>query len=190
MESGNSNDRPQPKAAADSFEVSVGPGFLDGLPSQEDWLAFKERIEEPNSAVFAGLWQEKAKAENGVPLRSALSFRELVKYGKHLTLYKLTEEERWLTTFCGDEVVVNLGMELTGKHLDEYGCEETLKFWMSNMKYIRDQGRPYMETFTLDYVGKPYSVCRTLNLPLRSGNRDFPDMFVCYETYTSRNIGR
>ena len=186
MRSGNWKNRPQPQAASESFEVSVGPKFLDGMPGQEEWLAFNVCIDDPKAVALAEVWHDKAKAANGVPLRNDLSFRELVKFGKFLTLYKLTEEDRWLTTFCGEEVVHNVGMELTGKHLDEYASEKTLRFWMDNMTYIRDEGRPYLETFTLDVANKPYRVCQTLNLPLRSGTRPFPDMFVCYESYRKK----
>jgi hypothetical protein len=57
---------------------------------------------------------------------------------------------------------------------------------MENMVYIREQGRPFMEIFDLDYAGKPHLNCHTLNLPLRSGNRDFPDMFICFESYNRK----
>lgn len=188
MRSGTWKNRPQPQASSDSFELSVGPKFLDGLPGQEEWVAFNECIEDPKAQAFAGLWHEKAVAANGVPLRKDLSFAELVRFGKHLTLYKLTEEDRWLTTFCGEEVTLNVGMELTGKHLDEYASEETLKFWMDNMKYIQVEGAPYLEIFRLDYAGKPFMKCHTLNLPLRSGGQKLPDMFVCYESYMKNPV--
>lgn len=186
MHSGDWLGRPQPKAAAGSYEVSVGPAYLNGTPNQEKWLAFNEYIKDPEALAFAGLWHQKAKTADSVPLRKDFSFKELVEFGRFLTLYKLTEDDRWLTTFCGEEVAYNVGMELAGKHLDEYASKEILKIWMDNMVYICEQGRPFMEIFDLDYAGKSHLECHTLNLPLRSGDRDFPDMFVCFESYNRK----
>ncbi|MCH8863338.1 MAG: hypothetical protein IID51_12635, partial [Proteobacteria bacterium] len=118
------------------------------------------------------------------------SFRDLTKYGSSLALYKLTEDDRWLTTFCGEEIVQDVGFELTGKYLDEYADKDTLEFWMENIKFICGQGKPIMESYTLDHANREYAKCLSLNLPLKSGVHDFPDMFICHETYVrnSRNI--
>lgn len=190
MQSGEAGDPPRPKAAADSYEVFLGPSYLDGLPDQEEWRAFNKYIQDPASLAFAGLWQEKAAAANGIPLRKDFGFRELVKYGSHLALYRLTEDNRWLTTFCGDIIVQNVGIELTGKCIDEYADKDTLEFWMENIKFICEQGKPIVEFYSLEHAGKDYSVCHSLNLPLRSGTHDFSDMFICHDIYTKRSNGR
>ncbi len=176
----------QTNAPADDYEVFIGPSYLDGMPDQQEWRAFCKYFQDPSSLAFAALWQEKAMAANGVPLRSDFSFKDLVKYGTHLALYKLTEENRWLTTFCGDGVVQHIGFEPTGKCLDEYADKDTLEFWAANIKRITEHCEPVMEIITLDYVNKDYSRSKTLNLPLRSGLRDLPDMFICHVAYEKK----
>lgn len=178
--------RSETNTPTDFYEVFVGPSYLDGLPNQKEWLAFCKSIQHPSSLVFAEMWQEKAVAANGVPLRSDFSFQDLVKYGSSLALYKLTEENRWLTTFCGDEIVQNVGFEPTGKFLDEYADQDTLEYWAKSIKHIIGRCEPVMEFFTLDFANKDYSRSQTLNLPLRSGLRDLPDMFICHLAFERR----
>lgn len=186
MRSGEESDPARSKTTVDSYEIFLGPSYLDGLPDQQEWQAFNEHIQDPASVAFAELWQAKAMAAGGIPLRQDFSFQDLVKYGSRLALYKLTEDNRWLTTFCGDEIVQNVGSELTNKCMDEYADKDTLKFWMDNIEIICGQGKPVMEFYVLDHAGKDYSMCHSLNLPLRSGTRDFSDMFICHENYFKR----
>lgn len=187
IRSGENNNRPPPKAAVDSYEVFLGPSYLQGLPALDEWRAFNGSIQDPESLAFAELWQKKATIIKGVPLRKDLGFRDLVRFGRNLVLYKRTNDDRWLTTFCGDEIVQNVGIELTGKCLDEYADKDTLEYWMQNIEYVCNQGKPIMEFYTLDHASKDYSLCQSLNLPLRSNNSDLPDMFVCHEVYSDES---
>lgn len=98
-----------------SYEVVIGPSFMDGFPDQEEWLSFKKCIQYPETLAFLGLWQEKAFAAQGIPLRKDFSFEELVKFGRHLAIFKQTEDNRWLTTFCGGAIVEQIAFEPTGK---------------------------------------------------------------------------
>ena len=165
----------------DDYKVIVGPSFSRSLPGREEWQFFVESIQCAESREFAALWLEKAQAANGIPLRSDFDFRELVKYGKYLILYKLTQDNRWLTTFCGDGIVEDIDRELTGKHLDDYAEEKTLDFWMKNIQLMLEDHKPIMEYFTLEYTKKQHKMSQSLNLPLKSGAGDTVDMFICHE---------
>ena len=174
-------------AAYNDYKVIEGTSFLDSLPSQEQWLDFKNLTQDPMTLAMIELWYKKAKAVNGVPLRKDFSFEELAKYGSHLLLYKLTEDNRWFTTFCGTKIVDTLGIELTGKYIDEYGDKNALLFWLKNIKYITEQGMPFVEHYSLNFVDKEFVECADINLPLRSGDRDFPDMFFAFMSFEPNN---
>lgn len=179
-------EQPQ-EAAYNGYKVISGASFLESLPSQEQWLDFTKLIQDPMTMAMAELWYKKAIAAKGVPLRKDFSFDDLAKYGSHLLLYKLTEDNRWLTTFCGTTIVDTLGIELTGKYIDEYGDENSLEFWLSNIKYITEQGAPFVEYYSLNFVDKEFVECADINLPLRSGDRDFPDMFFAIMSFEPTN---
>ena len=165
-----------PATDPDDLTVVPGPSFRNGFPSRGNWQAFVSQIQEEPLNTFTQLWAEKALAADGVPLRKNFSFRELAKHGPFLVLYKLTEENRWLTTFCGTSIVEVLGEEITNRHLDEYGSEDTLDFWMENVRYLQEDAKPIIEFYNLKFVDKQYLRCSSVNLPLKSGTRDFPDM--------------
>ncbi len=164
--------------AYNGYKALKGPSYLDCLPNEEHWLEFKKLIQSSKGLAMIELWHEKAVAAKGVPLRKEFSFKDLAEHGSHMMLYKLTEDNRWLTTFCGDTIVAALGVELTGKYIDEYGDENALEFWMENIKYISEHGAPLVEYYSLNFVDKEFIQCMDINLPLRSGERDFPDMFL------------
>lgn len=168
----------QSNAVYNDYKALKGPSYLDCLPGQEHWLEFKQLIQSSKGLAMIELWHAKAVAAKGVPLRKDFSFKELAEHGSHLLLYKLTEDNRWLTTFCGDIIVDILGVELTGKYIDEYGDKNALEFWMENIKYISGHGAPLVEYYNLNFVDKEFIQCMDICLPLRSGERDFADMFL------------
>lgn len=167
---------------ANQFRVSFGPSFRKGLPIKEDWLDFVNQTQEPLASTLMSLWFEKAKAENNIPLRKNFSFSELAKLGGNLAICKLTDDNRWLTTFGGNALASLVGLEFTGRHLDEISDDKTLKFWCDNLKIMTEQSKPFFEFYDLDYANKSYTNCEALNLPLKSGNHDFADMFLSYTT--------
>jgi hypothetical protein len=171
------------------YKVISGPSFSDGLPKADDWLSFKEKIKNPEGLDLVELWYAKAREAKGIPLRSDFNFAELVNYGQYLYLGKLNEEMRWETTFCGDGIVREVGYELTGKCLDDLADNVTLEFWEKNLKLLTDESKPFLELFTLEYIGREHIHCKEINLPLMSGNREFPDMNMAYNIYTRERIG-
>ena len=174
---------PEFDKAANEYEITLGPSYLNGLPDVEDWHILLNAIENPVTKEFAELWHEKAKAAKGVPLRQDFDFRTLVKFGRYLALYKRTEEGHWLTTFCGDGIVEEIKLELSNKYIHEYADKETLKFWMDNIQQITEQCRPVMEYYTLEYTKEHHKTSIVLNLPLKSGDSDLVDMFICHESF-------
>ena len=180
----------QSTAVYNGYKVLNGPSYLDCLPDQEHWLESKKLIQDSKALAMLELWHEKAVAAKGVPLRKDFSFEDLVKHGSHMLLYKLTEDNRWLTTFCGGTIVEALGVELTGKYIDEYGDKNSLEFWMNNIKYISKHGAPLVEYYSLNFIGKEFIECMDLNLPLRSGERDFPDMFLALMVFDPRTCNK
>lgn len=173
---------PEFDKSADDYKITLGPSYLNSLPDLQDWHAFLKTIENPVTKEFAEVWQEKAMAAKGVPLRSDFDFQTLVKYGRYLVIYKRTEDGHWLTTFCGDGIVEEIKLELSNKYIHEYADKETLKFWMANIQHITVQCRPVMEYFPLEYTKEHLKTSMSLNLPLRSGESDSVDMFICHES--------
>ena len=164
-----------PTAAKGTEHAIIGPSFLNGPPAPEAWDAFAQVIVDPACKAITELWLEKARACGGVPLRSDFKFEKLARLGSNLVLFKLDEDDRWLTKFCGSNIVEILGFELTGKHLEDYASENSLEFWMASLKHITDEGRPFFEYYNMDFVEKEYMHCTAINLPLKSGERDYPD---------------
>ena len=168
---------------SDNFLITKGPSYLEGVPSDKEWLGFINKVENLETKEFTNLWREKSKIENGVPLRRDFDFRSLVKFGKNLVIYKFTEEGRWFTTFCGDNIVEETNLELSNKYIDEYADENTLKYWMENIQLITEQHMPVFENYTLEYSKKDHKTSLAINLPLRSGADDSIDMIICHESF-------
>lgn len=168
---------------SDNYKAIKGPSYIDGLPSEKEWLDFLNIIENPGTKEFAELWREKYQAANGIPHRQDFDFETLVKYGKHLVIYKRNEEGRWFTTFCGDRIVEEIKLELSHKYIDDYADEETIKFWMTNIQQITQQCTPIFEIFTLEYTKEHHKTSHSLNLPLKSGADGSVDMFICHEFF-------
>ena len=169
--------QPIPTATSESHRLVLGPSLLDGLPGSEDWRAFTRHIKDPSCLALTELWIEKVHAAGGIPLRNDFGFEEIAKWGSTLMLYKLDENDRWLTTFAGSTVVEVLGFEPTGKYLEDYGADNSLKFWLDNMQYITDAHMPLIESYNLEFVEKDYVRVSAVNLPLKTGTRDFPDSY-------------
>lgn len=169
---------------ANNYKNIIGPSYLNGLPDPEEWHIFLKSIEDPITKEFAEVWQDKAKAAKGVPLRSDFDFQNLVKYGKYLTIYKRTEEGYWLTTYCGIGIAEELKLELSNKYIHEYADEDILEYWMANIQQITECCKPIVEYYALEYTNQHHKTSQTLNLPLRSGASDSVDMFICYEYFS------
>lgn len=170
------------------YKVIFGPSFSAGLTEHEEWQSFKKLILNPNSLALAELWHEKALKAGGVPFRQDFSFREFVKFGSFIFLAKLNEENRWRTTYCGEGIVWNSGLEPTGKCLDEFGTPETLKFWLDNLKALTDESKIYLEFFKLEFTTGEIIHSTVINLPLKSKDSNFPDINLTYDAFTSESL--
>ena len=170
------------------YRVVPGPSFSNGLPDLDEWLSFKKLILNPDSLAFAELWFNKATTAKGTPLRKDFSFHELVTYGSNLYMAKLTEDNRWHTTYCGNNIVDELGLDMTGKYLDEFADPETSVYWLDNSGLMTDKTSVYMEFCTLEFLDKEYRHCSMLNLLLKSGSRDFPDIMMVHEAFTNKSL--
>ena len=186
MRSGEKYDKSQPRAVFDTHLVDFGPSFIEGLPSGEDWEAFRGQIPNLDTLAFCDLWYQKAQEKQEIPLRKDFDVREFAKFSSHLILYKATDDDRWLTTFCGDEIVHQVGMEITGKHMDEYADAKTLKYWMRTIVEMVDGAKPFMENYVLEYAGRSHMMCHCINLPLKGERDSGVNMFICHETYSAR----
>lgn len=170
------------------FRTIFGPAFKDGLPNPDEWISFKEKIHDESCRTFAELWYSKACLRNDVPFRGDFTFEEFVKYGPSLFLAKQEDDGRWLTTYCGSDVVEKSGFDASGKYFDEFATKETLKFWMDNFSFLTGEGRVFLEYFTLEYLGKKYTHSATISLPLKSDGSDEIDISLSYEMFSVESL--
>lgn len=170
------------------FKTILGPTFRGALPDLDDWISFKEKIRDEKCLALAELWYSKACLRNDVPFRGDFAFEELVNYGQNIFLAKLTDDGRWLTTYCGGDIVEKSGFDATGKYLDEFSAPETLKFWTNNFKSFTGEGSVMLEYFTLEYFGKEYTHCTTLSFPLKSDGSDEIDISFSYDMFTVESL--
>ena len=160
-------------------ELVLGPSFKEAADTGDLWRDFLSQVDDPLALPFAELWGKKACAVDGVPLRKDFDFKELVKFGSNMCIAKLTNDGRWLTTFCGDAIVERIDMELTGKHIDEFADPDTLPFWEQSCHHLSDDCRPVIEKYNLDFAEKTYTRVTSVNLPLKSSKKlDFADMHI------------
>lgn len=178
---------PESKRTYD-FKVIFGPSFKDGLPDHEEWHAFKENILDENGLALAELWYKKAEHEGGVPLRKDFSFEDFVKFGSNIYIAKINDDNIWETTFCGGDIVNKIGFDATGKTLDDFGSPETLEFWLKNLQSLTGESKVYAEFYTLEFPDNQRIHCTAINFPLKSGDKDFPDINLNYETFTNENL--
>lgn len=170
-----------------NLDFNYGPSFQNGLVDPEEWETFKKNIKCENSAALTDLWHKKADVANGVPNRKDFRFEDLVKFGSNLYLAKLTEDNRWLTTFCGEGIVNTVGFDASSKYIDEFGPPELLEYWLKNLKELTDHSKPFMEYYTLEFANREFIHCSSINLPLKSEGSDFPDIVMTHEAYSAES---
>lgn len=162
--------------------------MLKKIPSFEEWEYFLSNIQSEKGTDFSNLWYSKAKETGGVPLRKDFSFEELVKYGTNIFMAKLDASGKWLTTFCGNDIVENTGFDSTGKVLNEFGHSETLDVWLDTLTVLVNEYKPVIEFHTLEFINKDHVHCMAINFPLRSEGSDTPDIFISYEVFTHDSL--
>ena len=170
------------------YRTVYGPSFKDGLPNDDEWEEFKRIFSDADALAATELWYSKAKEAGGVPDRSMFSFEELVPYGRNIYMAKLNDEQLWNTTYCGEAIVSNVGLDATGKTLDDFATPETLKFWMKNLDKMLIEHHLFMEYYTLGFVNKDYIYCSSLTYPLKTIGSDIPNMHLVYEVFSSKNL--
>jgi hypothetical protein len=99
---------------------------------------------------------------------------------------KLGENGQWDTTYCGSKIVSSVGMDATGKSLDDIGTPETLKFWMDNLDKMLTDHHVYMEFYTLGFATKKDMHCSLLTLPIKTTGSNIPNIQLVYEMFTEK----
>lgn len=167
-----------------NLDFIYGPSFQGTPADPDDWRKFKKNVKCEISLGLSDLWHEKASTANGIPSRKDFPFEELVNFGSNLYMARLTEDNRWLTTFCGEGIVNTVGFDASGKYIDEFGPPDLLKYWLKNLKELTDHSRPFMEYYTLEFADREFIHCSSVNLPLKSEGSDFPDIVMSHEAYS------
>ncbi len=171
------------------FRSVDGPAFKDGVANDADWQAFVSLIVDEKALALANLWREKAVACGGIPMRKDFSFEEFVRFGSQIYMCKRTEEDRWMTTFCGEAIVDNFGYDPTGEHLDEVDEEDTTEFWYGVLTKMVENHQPFIEYYAMEHEAKPLLApqithCTGINFPMKSEEGGKADMSLTFEVFT------
>jgi len=170
------------------FKMLEGPSFKEGVPNAQAWAEFLSGIKVEKGKQFANLWFEKAVNAGGVPLRKDLEFTELVKFGTNLFLAKLDEDKKWVTTYCGTDLVEKTDYDSTGEYIDVMDEEETVSFWYKSLEIITKEHKPLIEFHTLIFANKEYIHSLAINFPLRSKIDEEPDIFIALELFNDQSF--
>lgn len=169
------------------YQVFPGPAITNNHRHKSEWEDFKSLIPSIKAKEFADIWFQKT-INKGVPFRKDFSFKELVRYGNNLSIIRLTEGRQWLVTYCGVGLCQAFGGDPTGKLISEIADPITKEYWTENLKLIMKENKPFVEFFTLDFIQKGDVYCSALNLPLMSGDHDFPDVCMAYLTFSYKDL--
>ena len=169
------------------FQTIFGPSFKEKPLDEEEWQSFIKNIRGEKCMELANLWYNKACLAEGVPQCSDFSFEELVKFGTNIFIAKQQDEGRWMTTFCGSEVVEKTGFDSTGKYLDEIATDGMLEYWKNNFKKLVTKVNVYIEYFTLEFANRNYTHCTRINFPIRSSEIDLIDTVLAFDHFSIKS---
>lgn len=111
------------------------------------------------------------KGERSMPSRDDLNPTDIVPLLPHISLIDVEKESgRYKMRLIGTETVKAMGIDITGKYLDELPhIEGILK---ENYDWLVAEKRPYLNFDKLKWSNKSYLEYYALGLPLSANNTD------------------
>ncbi len=126
----------------------------------------------PNS-ILQNIYQYwlDMKGERSMPSRADLNPVEIVKLLPHISLVDVEHETgRYKMRLIGTETVKAMGLDVTGKYLDEFPLiEQILK---KNYNWLIKEKRPYINFDKLKWSSKSFMDYYALGLPLSRNGKD------------------
>ncbi len=126
----------------------------------------------PNSIIreIYQYWVDM-KGDRPIPSRADLNPADIVKLLPHISLIGVDNETgRYKMRLIGTETVKAMGVDVTGKYLDELPKVERLL--KENYDWLVKEKRPYINFAKLKWSGKSYMDYYALGLPLASNGKD------------------
>ncbi|MCC3860948.1 hypothetical protein [Pseudemcibacter aquimaris] len=171
-----------------NYRTIQGPSFLNGIPEAAEWADFKEKILCDKSKSLSELWFEKVIESGGIPDRKDFAVEEFIKFGTNIFIGKLTDDGKWLTTYCGSGIADSVGLDASNKTFEDYAKPKTQKFWEDNLKMLTDDGKVYLEYYSFEYDNHEIKHCAAINLPLYSDGSPFPNVNLSYESFNREDL--
>ncbi|PCI34495.1 MAG: hypothetical protein COB54_01565 [Alphaproteobacteria bacterium] len=111
------------------------------------------------------------KGERPLPSRADLNPADIVRLLPHISLIDVEKDSgRYKMRLIGTETVKAMGMDITGKYLDELPLVEGLL--KENYQWLVAEKRPYINFAKLRWSKKSYLDYYALGLPLSSNGTD------------------
>lgn len=126
----------------------------------------------PNS-ILRNIYQYwiNIKGERSMPSRADLNPADIVKLLPHINLIDVEHETgRYKMRLIGTETVKAMGLDVTGKYLDEFPLiEQVLK---KNYAWLVREKCPYINFDKLKWSSKSFMEYYALGLPLSQNGKD------------------